>query len=216
MDNQSQTHDEVIIFTRYPEPGKVKTRLIPHLGKEKAAQVHRQLTEHTLQSTRPIEQKRLVRFSLFFTGGSLEKMVQWLGDTIFISQQKGKNIGRKMALALKSAWERGADRAVLIGSDCPSIDAELLNEAFESLHENDIILGPTYDGGYYLIGLNKKLPDGTLDLLFQDISWGTSNVLQQTLQKAEGKNLSISLLKMLHDIDRPEDLEHFNHYTNPQ
>lgn len=217
MSFQPQPREEVIIFTRYPEPGKVKTRLVPYLGEEKAAQMHRRLTEQTIQYILPLEQMRLVRISLLFTGGTLEQMENWLEDSIMLAEQQGENFGQRMAAAIQSAWSRGARRAVLIGSDCPSLDADLLAQALDQLQTHDVVLGPTYDGGYYLIGLNSDLPDEKVAIFFQeDIDWGTSKVFHQTVQKAEKELLSIATLKTLHDIDRPEDLEYFSHYSDPQ
>lgn len=216
MSLQQQPSEEVIIFTRYPEPGKVKTRLVPYLGAEQSARVHRLLAEQIIQLVLPLKQMRPVRISLFYTGGTLQKMENWLKKSIILAEQQGENIGHRMAAALRSAWLRGAHRAVLIGSDCPSIDADLLDQALDRLQNHDVVLGPTYDGGYYLIGLNSNLPVETFDILFHDIDWGTNKVFHQTIQKAEKNLLSVSTLTSLHDIDRPEDLEYFSHYSDPQ
>ena len=213
---QQQPREEVIIFTRYPEPGKVKTRLVPYLGEEKSARVHRLLTEQIIRLVQPLKQMRPVRISLFYTGGTLQKMETWLEESIILAQQQGENIGQRMAAALRSAWLRGAHRAVLIGSDCPMIDADLLGQALDRLRNHDVVLGPTYDGGYYLIGLNSNLSVEKFDMFFQKIAWGTAKVFHQTVQKAEKELLSIAILTTLHDIDRPEDLEYFSHYSDPQ
>jgi rSAM/selenodomain-associated transferase 1 len=211
-----QPREEVIIFTRYPEPGKVKTRLIPYLEAEKAARVQRLLTERVIQHVLPLGKIRPVQISLLYTGGTRDQMERWLDGSIIMAEQQGENIGERMATALRSAWTRGSARAVLIGSDCPAVDAELIAEALDQLQTHDVVLGPTYDGGYYLIGLNSELPDEKIDILFQDISWGTAIVFHQTVQKAQKESLTIATLKTMHDIDRPEDLEYFRHYTDAQ
>lgn len=211
-----QPLEEVIIFTRYPEPGKVKTRLATHLGPIEAARVHRRLTEETIKHVQPLQHMRPVRISMLFTGGSLEQMQQWLDKSIPMAEQKGEDLGQRMTAALRGAWARGAHHAVVIGSDCPSLDAELLALALDQLRTYDVVLGPTYDGGYYLIGLNSRLAGDRIDPLFKDIAWGTAGVFDQTTQRAKQKNLSVATLKTLHDIDRLEDLEYLSHHSHPQ
>jgi len=216
MSVQQQPQEEIIIFTRYPTPGKVKTRLIPKLGGQKAAHIHRLLTEQIIRSLLPLQQSRPVHVFLYYTGGSQKMMKNWLGGSLFLAEQKGKNLGQRMASAFKAAWARGTERAVIIGSDCPFITDELLARALDLLGHNDAVLGPAYDGGYYLLGLNRGLPVAKFDLFFEDIAWGTPLVFQQTLERAENVHLSVSTLTRLHDIDRPEDLEYFRHHTNAQ
>ncbi len=216
MNIQRQPQEEIIIFTRYPKPGKVKTRLIPELGERKAAIIHRLLTEQVISSLLPLKHSRPVQISLYFTGGSQLLMKNWLGDSLSLVEQKGRNLGERMAAAFKGAWSRGVERAVIIGSDCPFIDNNLLARSLDLLENNDAVLGPTYDGGYYLLGLNKDLTPEGFNLFFQNIAWGTPHVFQKTLARAENARLSVSTLTKLHDIDRPEDLEYFRHHTDAQ
>lgn len=208
--------EELIIFTRYPEPGKVKTRLIPHLGEEEAALVHRRLTERIIQQVLPIRQMRRVLISLLYTGGSLQQMKNWLQYEIRFEKQPEGNIGLRMAAAFQSAWSRSSRRAVVIGSDCPAVNAKIVALAFERLLTHDIVLGPAYDGGYYLIGLHRQLPHEKLHILFQNIAWGTGMVFQHTVRRAEQEKLTIATLEKLHDVDRVDDLEHFSHNPYPQ
>ena len=143
-------------------------------------------------------------------------MENWLGDSLSLVEQKGGDLGERMAAAFKEAWSRGVKRAVIIGTDCPFIDNDLLARSLNLLDNNDAVLGPTYDGGYYLLGLNKDLPTEEFDLFFQDIAWGTPHVFQATLARAENARLSVSTLTRLHDIDTPEDLKYFRHHTDAQ
>ncbi|MDW7772984.1 MAG: TIGR04282 family arsenosugar biosynthesis glycosyltransferase [Desulfobulbaceae bacterium] len=214
MPNQ-QPLEEVIIFTRYPEPGKVKTRLVPHLGEKKAALLHRLLTEQIVHNILPLAQMRPVRISLHFTGATLEQMRDWLGMSILLAEQRGEDLGQKMAAALRAACSRGAPRTVLIGTDSPSVDAVLLAQALDELLTHDIVLGPAHDGGYYLIGTNGAVPEEKLDILFEGIAWGSAEVFSRTVEKAGQENLSIAMLEAIHDIDRPEDLEYFHYHTDP-
>ncbi len=119
-----------------------------------------------------------------------------------------------MADAFVRAWRQGAGRVLLIGSDCPDIDAAVIRDGLEQLLNHDVVLGPAVDGGYYLIGLRTSV--GRPACLFDGVDWGTDQVLQQTLTLAETAGLSSAFLRELHDIDRPEDLVHFNHHSCSQ
>ncbi len=113
-----------------------------------------------------------------------------------------------MARAFNDSFGRGAEtktKTIIIGSDCPGIDAPLLQTAFAHLNEVDLVLGPALDGGYYLIGLRRFIPQ-----LFKNINWGTSQVLQQTIDIAQTLGISSTHLAPLADVDRPEDLEVWN------
>ena len=198
----------IIIFTRYPEAGKTKTRLIPALGTKGAADLHRQMTEHTLTQVKQL-QSSAISFEVRFAGGDLQLMQGWLGsDSIYQSQGDG-DLGQRMARSLLQAFQSGAEKAVVIGTDCPDVNALILTEAFAKLHDHNLVLGPAIDGGYYLVGLQYPIPE-----LFIDIDWGTAKVLQQTLEIAEKLNLSVAYLPDLADIDRPEDLPIWEKYRN--
>ena len=213
---QTQPSDEIILFTRYPQPGKVKTRLIPILGENGAARLHRDLTEQVIRKIEPITHNQLYHFLLYYTGGTDRQMRDWLGDTISFRVQDEHDLGHRMAAAFRTARDHGASRAVLIGSDCPSIDAQLITTAFEKLGKSDLVLGPTFDGGYYLIGMHYAVADKKINSLFENISWGTPDVYSQTMARAEKADISFYSLTQHHDIDRPEDLEYFNHNPDTQ
>jgi uncharacterized protein len=191
----------LIIFTRYPEPGKAKTRLIPVLGAEGAANLHRQMTEYTISQVRKLQTDCFVSIQVYFTGSDRPSFQNWLGsDLIYHPQGKG-DLGMRMSAAMKSAFSRGMDSAIIIGTDCPSLNSDLIAEAFQMLNQNDLVLGPATDGGYYLIGLRRLIPQ-----LFLGINWGTSEVLQKTVKIANSLKLTVAYLTPLSDIDRPEDL----------
>ncbi|MBC6475884.1 MAG: TIGR04282 family arsenosugar biosynthesis glycosyltransferase [Hormoscilla sp. GM102CHS1] len=200
----SKSLQRLIVFTRYPEPGKTKTRLIDALGKEGAANLHRQLAKHTLRQVKSLVgwvSARDPTLEVYFTGATEALMREWLGDNLVYHQQRNGDLGARMAQAFDRAFNTGAVRVAIIGTDCPSIDAKLLLYAFEQLHSTDLVLGPAADGGYYLIGLGRMVPE-----LFTGIDWGTSRVLAQTLAQAQRLNLSLCQLPVLADIDRPSDL----------
>ncbi len=202
-----QIKKTLIIFTRFPQAGTTKTRLIPALGAEGAATLQRQMTEHTLQQAKACRNRSGLTLEIHFQGGDHAAMAQWLGPHSFKPQASG-SIGERMSQAFTSTFANAMASVVLIGTDCPELTEDILHQAFLALRENDIVLGPALDGGYYLIGLNEPSP-----FLFRDIAWGTASVLEQTLAKAN--SLKVSQLATLHDIDRPQDLAHFNYHSNP-
>ena len=193
----------LIIFSRYPEAGKTKTRLIPALGPEGAANLQREMTEYVLQKAKKLQVQTQTPLSIEvrFAGGNAQLMTDWLGSDIVYQPQGEGDLGMRMARSLSEAFENGAEKSIIIGTDCPSIDLEILILAFEYLISKDLVLGPAIDGGYYLIGLNKSIPE-----LFVDVDWGTDKVLRQTVNIAEKLNLAVGYLPNLADIDRPEDL----------
>jgi len=196
----------LIIFTRFPESGNTKTRLIPALGADGAAALQRQMTEQTLRQAKEFSNRYGIALEIHFQGGDHAAMARWLGPHTFRLQASG-TIGERMNQAFAQAFASGMAPVVLIGTDCPGLTEGGLRQAFLSLQESDLVLGPALDGGYYLIGLNEPRP-----FLFDDIAWGTPSVLEQTLAKANP--LNTSQLAALHDIDRPQDLAHFDYHSN--
>jgi rSAM/selenodomain-associated transferase 1 len=202
-----QNKKTLLLFTRFPEAGNTKTRLIPALGADGAAALQRRMTEQTLLQAKTYSKQEALNLEIHFQGGDPAAMAQWLGPHTFKRQAPG-TIGSRMNQAFAQAFAAGMAPVVLIGADCPGLTATTLQHAFLALQQNDLVLGPALDGGYYLIGLNTHHP-----LLFDDIAWGTPSVLQQTLTKAQ--SLTVSQLTALHDIDRPQDLAHFDYHSNP-
>ncbi|WP_204104009.1 MULTISPECIES: TIGR04282 family arsenosugar biosynthesis glycosyltransferase [Spirulina sp. CCY15215] len=193
--------ERLLIFTRYPEAGKTKTRLIPALGAEGAAQLQRKMTEHTLKQAQKLLKIRSLSLEIYFSGGDETLMQSWLGpEWVYVPQATG-DLGERIQTAFKQGFAEGMERIVIVGVDCPDLNCDRLSEAFETLQNNDLVLGEAEDGGYYLVGLSRYLPQ-----LFQDINWGTSQVLQQTLKIAESLGCAIAKLPILGDIDYPEDL----------
>jgi uncharacterized protein len=197
----------LIIFTRYPEPGKTKTRLIPALGAVGAANLQRQMTEHTIWQVKELQKTVAVSCEVRFAGGSLQLMEDWLGgDLVYQSQGEG-GLGERMGRSLFDAFESGAEQVMIIGTDCPGVNSHLLVTAFEQMETCELVLGPAIDGGYYLIGLRRYMRE-----LFTDIDWGTAQVLKQTIDIAQELGLSQVYLPPLADVDRPEDLSVWHEY----
>ena len=206
----------VILFTRYPVAGECKTRMIPTLGTEGAASLHRQLVAHILLEIDTfISDQSSTELTIFFDGDSRQQMQDWLGHRYTYKKQQGEHLGQRMSEALIHGTSEGKN-PILIGSDCPAINKSIFHDAFEALAQNDIVLGPAHDGGYYLIGVANDMQPAVCKQLFRRISWGTDTVLSQTLVQIKKLNLRYHLLDKLHDIDTAEDLKHFNYCPNPQ
>ena len=201
--------NSLIIFTRYPEKGKTKTRLIPALGAEKAADVQRQMTELTLQKVAQLAQHLSLKINIYFSGGNLELMQAWLGNQYHYQPQADGDLGKRMYSAFQDSFLAGYNRVVIIGIDCPSLSSEILQQAFTSLETHNMVIGEAEDGGYYLLGL-RELEQS----LFTNIDWGTQMVFQQTMTIAKKLNYKIKELPVLKDIDRPEDLKFWHNETS--
>ncbi len=191
-----------IVFTRYPKAGKVKTRLIPALGEEGAAALHKKMAEHTISQVRALQRLVPGDLEVWFVGGDLALMQAWLGEDLTYQLQPDGDLGDRMRLAFQSIFDRGYKKAAIVGTDCPDLTTEILAQSFDALEDNPIALGPAIDGGYYLIGLQYLIPE-----LFTGIPWSTANVLQETIEIAENLDLIPILLPSLTDIDLPQDLE---------
>lgn len=204
----------LIIFLKYPEPGRVKTRLAQVIGKEKAAELYSAMARtviHNVSKSRdyekiiffdPLERKtdveKWLSKSMNLGGNRRKKRSQ---DDFSIYPQQGESLGQKMASAFDTVFSLGVEKAVIIGTDCIDISAEIISEAFDSLQTTDVVLGPAQDGGYYLLGLTKQNPE-----ILNNIDWGTEFVLSQTLKKIKEKRLHFELLKTLRDVDKVSDL----------
>ena len=185
------------VFLRKPEKGKVKTRLAATTGDDAALAIYKELISITLGQVTLLG----IPTYLFYEGGIPEVETQIPGFT-YLLQSPG-DLGHKMADALTFVLNRHR-KAVIIGSDCPYLDAYILRESFSALAETDIVIGPALDGGYYLIGCKKMHPT-----LFDGIQWSTSTVLDQTRARIREANLTCTDLQPLEDIDTEEDWKKF-------
>ncbi len=193
--------ERVIVFTRFPEAGKVKTRLIPALGAPGAASLHRRLAERTVRAVRTLQRRRSCDLEICYDGANRDQMREWLGEGCQFTAQGSGDLGNRMAEAFSLAFSQGAKRVLLVGTDCPGLDATILENGLESLVGTDAVLGPALDGGYYLIGLSRPAPS-----LFADMAWGENSVLAVTRDRLAEQGLTSVDVARLRDIDRPEDL----------
>lgn len=195
--------ERVIVFGRYPLPGKSKTRLASALGPAGAADLQRELTERTLRTVRDFSLRHHTEMEFCFEGGTEKKIERWLGRLPIVSRQGEGNLGKRMEAALVHAFREGCARVVLLGTDIPGLRPVHLAKAFEALRENDLVLGPSTDGGYWLIGLRRPAH------VFDGMDWGTENVLEQTVALAARIGLKVHQLDSLTDVDTLEDTEKF-------
>lgn len=190
-------HRLLIIFTKNPEVGRVKTRLAHSIGEEKALEVYEILRSHTARVTEGVDAERIISYSRFIPPSDL-----FLTDGFTPRLQKGDDLGERMFHAIEEGFESGFRHIVLIGTDCYELSREILNEAFSALEQGDAVIGPAIDGGFYLIGLNKLFPK-----LFLDRQWSTSEVFSETATRLQRLGIEYQLLAELSDIDTFEDLK---------
>ena len=187
----------LIIFAKNLVHGKVKTRLASSIGADHAFEIYKELLRHTKTVVQNVNADKIIYYS-----DHVELEDIW--DTGFLkAKQQGADLGEKMMNSFKDIFQKGYTKAVIIGTDCPSLDEQIIRTAFESLNEKSVVIGPAYDGGYYLLGM-KLLHKN----LFQNIAWSTEIVFETTTAICNKFNLSYSVLPLLHDIDEEKDLVH--------
>lgn len=199
------TNSRLLLFTRYPEAGTTKTRLIDELGAGGAAMLQKKLTERVLVQAGLLQQRQGIGTTIHYSGGSEKKMTSWLGSVACRRQADG-DLGVRMQAALSHAFAGDTHRAVLIGSDIPDISVELLEQAFTALMTKKVVIGPSEDGGYYLIGLVADQAAHLLPLLFCDMAWSTPDLFSCTQARLAKAGYDAALLPTLRDIDLPADL----------
>jgi len=191
-----QSENLVMIFIRNPELGKVKTRLAKTVGDEKALQIYNLLLDHTHKVVKGVNADKAVFYSDYINSEDV-----WKNDGFAQWMQNGKDLGEKMSNAFLEAFNMGYKRVVIIGSDCFELSENIIENAFTILSENEAVLGPAKDGGYYLLGMKNFYPS-----LFQNKKWSTESVLKDTLLDFSNLNVSFKLLPTLSDIDEEKDL----------
>jgi rSAM/selenodomain-associated transferase 1 len=191
----------LIIFTRNPILGKVKTRLAKTVGDKTALDIYTFLLKKTKEITLDSPCDKVVYYS--------EKIIKndiWNCNSFRKEVQFGEDLGAKMKNSFYDAFENNYRKVVLIGSDIYDLESYHINEAFKKLDTNDVVMGPALDGGYYLIGLKKMHPK-----IFDNKRWGSSTVRKDTLKNLE--KVDVHLLPVLNDVDVIEDIEHHPAFT---
>ena len=196
--NQKRIESTILVFLKAPRIGYVKTRLAQSIGLESALKIYRLLVERQLGELYPN-----TPIEVHYTpGDALEEMRDWLGSGYDFYSQCDGGLGLRLEYAVSHAFNRGAQSVICIGGDCPSLNRTHFTQTSLALQlDNDVVFGPSEDGGYYLIGLNEPHVE-----LFRNISWSTATTLQESIQKSELLGLRMKLLETLYDIDEVDEL----------
>ena len=185
----------LLIFTRNPELGKCKTRLAATIGDQAALEIYKFLLNHTVSVTKKLDVTKQVHYSVKVRENDI-----WDANVYSKEQQKGIDLGVRMHHAFENGFKEGFENIIIIGSDLFDITQIELEEAFDKLRQNDFVLGPAEDGGYYLLGMKKLKSE-----LFKNKEWGTATVLENSLSDLSGE--SVFLLPEKNDIDYYEDIK---------
>ena len=185
----------LIIFVRNPERGKVKTRLAADVGNEKALDIYKELLQHTFNIASQVKADKFIFYH--------EKILQhdiWNAFDFHKKLQDSGDLGDKMKTAFQELFTIGYKEVIIIGSDCLQLTPAIIEDGFTMLKENDAVIGPAKDGGYYLLGM------GTLqEFIFENKAWSTASVFAQTMANLQQHQLTVGLLPQLTDVDTEED-----------
>jgi len=192
--------DAFILFLKYPERGKIKTRLAAALGDDAAYDLYLCFLRDIAAMTAQVNAEVIIVYS----GPDQAAFDDFPGVQCF--RQRGSDIGERMFFALQDVFAQGFKRIVLIGSDSPDLPANFVNDAFVKLALADVVMGPSMDGGYYLIGCK---PDSLRQSIFHDIPWSTKKVFNETLRRIEAGGLKAAILTDWPDIDEVDGLKRF-------
>ncbi len=196
-----------LVFLRAPEKGRVKTRLARDLGEARTLELYRILADFTLNAGSEWLKKRAGSREIWICYFPMDKknlVTDWLGKDYTFLAQSGQDLGQRMANAMAAAFDDGADKVVLAGTDIPQIRAAHIDQAFGALEKKDVVLGPSVDGGYWLVGCRNP---GFPHSIFQSKDWGGDSVFSSTVEDCCRDGLTWEKLAVLRDVDTIEDLE---------
>ena len=186
----------LLVFTRNPELGKVKTRLAKTVGDQIALTIYTFLLERTRDIAIKVAADKAVYYSVKIRENDI-----WDPSIFKKHQQNGEDLGIRMLHAFKNGFDEGYEKIIIIGSDLYDLTAKTIEKAFTLLDKNDVVIGPAKDGGYYLLGINSLE-----EKVFKNKNWGTETVRKDTLEDLKDKK--VFLLEELNDVDVFEDIEH--------
>ena len=193
----------LLFFIKNPEKGNVKTRLASAMGDEKAVKLYKRFLLEMLST---LNRGTFLFYLCFYPDHSLKDLKRWLGDHYLYTPQYGENLGEKMKNGFVEAFAMSFKRVVLIGSDIPDLPLEFIEEAFTSLNEKDAVIGPSIDGGYYLIGFRDK---SFSPQVFEGVPWGQETVFKKTMKLLEREGKTVHTLQPWRDIDTIKDLQNY-------
>lgn len=202
--DMNSEHRLLVIFTKNPEAGHVKTRLAHTIGDNKALEIYEILRLHTARVATLVEADRMVFYSRFIPSVDL-----FIADNFSVGMQNGNDLGERMLHAIRNGFENGYHHVILIGTDCYELNSQILEKAFSALDGSDTVIGPATDGGFYLIGMNKVIPE-----LFLDRQWSTPEVLQESIAILQKLGTTYEQLPELSDIDTFDDLKKSTLWTS--
>ena len=199
----AENESALIIFSRLPIGKETKTRLSPLLNEKQRKELHLAMWHDIFSEVRKLT-KQLDVF-LYWTGsGDIKDYLRFIPSSFSLKEQSGIDLGERMSNAMMDIMKLGYRRVAIIGADIPSLKAENIVRAFKALNTFDIVIGPSEDGGYWLIGMRKFVPE-----VFKVDSWGNSSVLNSTIEKVQTLKLTHMLVDTLQDIDTPDDVMEF-------
>jgi len=190
----------LLFFIKNPEKGKVKTRLASAVGDKAAVKLYKRFL---LEMLFTLNGGTFIFYLCFSPESPLSSLKDWLGDHYLFMPQAGEDLGERMKNGFAEAFSMNFKRVVLIGSDIPDLPLEFIEEAFTSLQAKDAVIGPSLDGGYYLIGFKKETFSPRV---FERIRWSTESVFEKTLEVLQQQRLTVHTLQPLRDIDTVGDL----------
>jgi len=186
----------LVVFTRNPVLGQCKTRLAATVGNQIALDIYNYLLSHTFEITKELQVQKQLHYSKEIWEDDI-----WDSRIFDKHLQSGSDLGERMANAFRKGFEDGFENIIIIGSDIFDLTMADLEEAFKALEQNEYVIGPAQDGGYYLLGMNKFTSS-----VFINKKWGTETVYQNTMEDL--KNNKVSLLERRNDIDLYDDVKH--------
>ena len=190
----------MLFFIKDPGKGGVKTRLASAIGDKLAVKLYKRFL---LEMLFTLNRGTFLVYLCYYPESPLSNLKDWLGDHYLYMPQTGENLGERMKNGFAEAFSMSFKRVVLIGSDIPDLPLEFIEDAFKSLDEKDAVVGPSFDGGYYLIGFTNKTFSPRV---FDGIHWSTGSVFEETLKVLKQEGLTVHTLRPLRDIDTVEDL----------
>lgn len=194
----------IVIFAKPAVPGRVKTRLLPTLTAEQAAEFHLAALADTVAAAKSVAGDRLELHIAGDADDAREFRARYPGCTV--RRQCGGDLGGRLLYSFAGSFARGVERTLILGSDHPTLPPQYLVEALEHLRFTDLVFGPSRDGGYYAVGVRRDGWPGA-QAAFEGIPWSTSAVLETSLDRARRAGLKVALTPEWYDVDRPQDLE---------
>jgi rSAM/selenodomain-associated transferase 1 len=195
---QKNSLDALIVFQKNPKLGKVKTRLAATVGNHRALEIYEFLIEKTFSQIN--KTRREIDVFVYYSDFLPDVQEYESSHSLCGFVQKGTDLGDRMKNAFSDIFALGYQKILILGTDCPTIQSEIIEEAFRGLEKVQVVVGPASDGGYYLLGMNRLIED-----LFVDIPWSTPEVLSISSQSLLGEKIPFLLLPELSDIDTEED-----------